>query len=107
MAKIYFTPDAFEDLNKIKSYITDELYSEQLTINTIKKITNRIRQLEDFSEIGFPLSSIISIEVPYRFFVCGNYNVFYKVECNEFYIIRVLYGRRNFMQIFFEKDIEK
>ena len=29
-----------------------------------------------FPEIGAPLSSIISLEVPYRFLVCGNYTAF-------------------------------
>ena len=83
MAKINFTPDALEDMKEIKAYITDELCSEQSAINTIEKIMKRIRQLADFPEIGAPLSSIISLEVPYRFLVCGNYTAFYKVEGDE------------------------
>ena len=67
----------------------------------------RIRQLADFPEIGAPLSSIISLEVPYRFLVCGNYTAFYKVDGNEVHIIRVLYGRRNFMQILFGKSYDE
>ena len=101
MAKINFTPDALEDMKEIKAYITDELCSEQSAINTIEKIMKRIRQLADFPEIGAPLSSIINLQVPYRFLVCGNYTAFYKVEGDEVHIIRVLYGRRNFMQILF------
>ena len=67
-------------------------------------IMKRIRQLADFPEIGAPLSSIISLEVPYRFLVCGNYTAFYKVEGDEVHIIRVLLSRRNFMQILFGKS---
>lgn len=78
-----------------------------MAINTIEKIMKRIRQLADFPEIGAPLSSIISLEVPYRFFVCGNYTAFYKVEGDEVHIIRVLYGRRNFMQILFGKSYDE
>ena len=104
MAKINFTPDALDDIKKIKVYITDELCGEQSAINMIEKIMKRIRQLADFPEVGASLSSIISIEVPYRFLVCGNYTVFYKVEGDEVHIIRVLYGRRNFMQILFGKS---
>ena len=76
MAKINFTPDALEDMKEIKAYITDDLCSEQSAINTIEKIMRRIRQLADFPEIDAPLSSIISLEVPYRFLVCGNYTAF-------------------------------
>ena len=106
MAKINFTPDALSDLKEIKSYITDELCSEQSAINTVGMITKRIRQLSDFPESGAPLSSIISVEVPYRFLVCGNYTAFYKVEGDIVHIIRVLYGRRNFMQILFGKKFD-
>ena len=70
------------------------------------KITKRIRQLADFPESGAHLSSIINCEVPYRFLVCGNYTAFYKVEAAEVHIIRVLYGRRNFMQILFGREFD-
>ena len=107
MAKINFTPDAMEDMKQIKAYITDELCSEQSAINTTQKIMKRIRQLGSFPDIGAPLSSIINHEVPYRFLVCGNYTAFYKVEGDEVNIIRVLYGRRNFMQILFGKSYDE
>ena len=106
MAKINFTPDALEDLKEIKKYITDELCSVESAINTIVKITKRIRQLADFPESGAPLSSIINLEVPYRFLVCGNYTAFYKVEADEVHVVRVLYGRRNFMQILFGREFD-
>ena len=106
MANIKFTPDALEDLKDIKTYITDELCSEQSAINTIEKIMKRIRQLGSFPEIGAPLSSIISLQVPYRFLVCGNYTAFYKIDGDDVYVIRVLYGRRNFMQILFGKSFD-
>ena len=107
MAKIKFTPDALEDMKDINAYITDELCSEQSAINTTQKIKKPLRQLADFPEIGAPLSSIISLEVPYRFLVCGNYTVFYKVDGNVVHIIRVLYGRRNFMQVLFGKSYDE
>ena len=107
MAKINFTPDAMEDMKQIKAYITDELCSEQSAINTTQKIMKRIRQLGSSPDTGAPLSSIINLEVPYRFLVCGNYTAFYKVEGDEVHIIRVLYGRRNFMQILFGKSYDE
>lgn len=107
MAKIDFTPDAVKDMKEIKAYIADELCSEQSAVNTMEKIMKRIRELADFPEIGAPLSSIIGLEVPHRFLVCGNYTVFYKIEGDEVHIIRVLYGRRNFMQILFGKSYDE
>ncbi len=103
MAKVAFTPGASEDMKGIKAYIADELCSEQAAVKTVQKIMERIRRLEDFPDIGAPLFSIIALEVPYRFLVCGNHIAFYKVDDNEVHIIRVLYGRRNFMQLLFGK----
>ena len=107
MTNINFTPDALEDLKEIKAYITEELCNEESAIRTVGNITKRIRRLADFPESGAPLSSIINLEVPYRFLVCGNYTAFYKVEANEVRIIRVLNARRNFMQILFGKAYDE
>lgn len=107
MAKIHFTPAAIEDMKGIKAYITDELCSEQAAIHTVKKIMDRIRQLTDFPASGAPLSSIMDLDVPYRFLVCGNYTAFYKVEGDTVCIIRVLHCRRNFMQILFGKSTDE
>lgn len=104
MAKINYSPAALEDLREIKSYISEELCSEPAAINTIEKIMKRIRQLADFPELGAPLSSIIDLEVSYRFLVCGNYIAFYKTDADNVYIIRVLYGKRNYLQILFGRN---
>lgn len=101
MAKIKFSPEAIADLQQTKAYITEELCNEQAAINTVANITRKIRMLADFPEIGAPLSSIIDFETDYRFLVCGKYTAFYRTENQAVNIIRVLYGRRNFMQILF------
>lgn len=106
MADISFSPKAVSDLQQTKAYITDELCNEQAAVNTIAKITGRIRKLAAFPEMGAPLSSIVDFETDYRFLVCGNYTVFYRFENQTVYIVRVLYGRRNFMRILFGEPNE-
>lgn len=101
MAKINFSPEAINDLQKIKEYISEDLYNEKAAVNTINIIMKNIRVLADFPKSGPSLSSIIGFPTNYRFLVCGNYNAFYRIEDDTVYIIRVLYCRRNFMQILF------
>lgn len=101
MAEIKFSSQAITDLQQTKAYITEELCNEQAAAGTVARITKRIRQLSDFPEIGAPLSSIVDFETNYRFLVCGNYTAFYRIENETVNIVRVLYGRRNFMQILF------
>jgi len=55
----------------------------------------------DNSRIGAPLDSITEVYSDYRFLVCGKYTVFYRVESNTIYVVRILYGRRDFMRILF------
>lgn len=62
-----------------------------------------VDELEDFSEIGAPLSSVTDIENDYRFLTSGNYMVFYRVNGQDVYIDRVLYCRRDYLRILFHE----
>lgn len=101
MAEIQLSPEAIKDLRLTKEYIAEELCNEQAAINTVAKITKRIRMLAEFPESGAPLSSVIDMESDYRFLVCGNYTAFYRLENGIVYIVRILYGQRNFVQVLF------
>ena len=101
MAEVKFSPEAIEDLQQIKTYIRDELCNEQAASAVIARIFQNIRTLEIFPESGAPLSSIVNFNTSYRFLVCGSYTAFYRTENGTVYIVRILYGRRDFMRILF------
>jgi len=101
MYNIVFSPEAIKDLEETKAYITKELCNEQAAIKTVSKILKNIRMLSQFPESGALLSSIVDFDTNYRFLACGNYVAFYRLEGLQVDIVRILYGRRNFMQILF------
>ena len=101
MYKISFSPEAVDDIKEMKQYIKDELCNEQAAKNTVAKILKKIKLLSDFPESGSSLSAIIGFDTDYRYLVCDNYIVFYRIENKNVLIVRVLYGRRNYMQILF------
>ena len=101
MYNIVFSPEAIKDLEETKTHITKELCNEQAAVKTVFKILKDIRMLSEFPESAPLLSSIVDFDTNYRFLVCGNYVAFYCIEENEVRIVRILYGRRNFMQILF------
>ncbi len=101
MYNIVFSPEAIKDLEETKAYITEELCNEKSAIKTVSKILKDICMLSTFPESGPSLSSIVDFDTNYRYLVCGNYVAFYRFEENEIKIVRILYGRRNFMQILF------
>lgn len=98
---IHYSPEAQNDLDEIWEYISVELCNPQVANNTINKIMNIVDELENFSKIGVPLSSVIDIENDYRFLTSGNYMVFYRLNGQNVYIDRVLYGKRDYLRILF------
>ena len=101
MTKIYFSPLANDDLQSIKEYISVDLASPKAAIDTVSRITKRIRNLEQMPKIGTPLSAICNVVTDYRFLVCRNYLIFYRYHVDTIYVIRVLYGKRDYLSILF------
>ena len=102
MAQIHISPEALSDLAEIKKYITMELDNPTAALNVVSKITKVIRGLEQFPDMGAPLSSIIDIQNDYRFLVTDNYLSFYRREGDAIFIVRVLYAKRDYLKVLFE-----
>lgn len=101
MKKLRMTPIALKDLKEIKSYISEELLSEEAALRTIKQIIESYERLVEFPLMGKKLSSVIYADKEYRFIIAEKYIIFYKVEEEFISIYRILYGRRNYMEILF------
>jgi addiction module RelE/StbE family toxin len=99
--KLHYTHEAQRDLDEIWDYIVSDLSNPSAAEQIVNRIMDAIEQLADFAEMGAPLSSVADIESDYRFIVCGNYLAFYRVDENEVYIDRILYGRRDYLRVLF------
>lgn len=106
MNKLFISPAAQEDLIEIKRYITEELGNPNSANKVIMRITKRLRDLIDFPQSGALLSLKINLDVSYRYIVCDNYLAFYRVEKDEIYVDRVMYGRRDYMKVLFDDNVE-
>lgn len=102
--KIHYSPESRRDLDDIWDYIVSELQNRSAAERVINRIIDAVDPLNNFAEMGTPLSSIADIGTDYRFLVSGNYMVFYRVQGNDIYIDRVLYGRSDYMSVLF-KDL--
>ena len=105
MAKLFISPEAQKDLLSIKQYIVEELNNPQAADNTVKNILLRMRLLIEQPMMGATLTTIGSHNTGYRFVSSGNYLIFYRTDSKSVHVVRVLYKRRDFMQILF-KDVE-
>ena len=104
MYNIVFSPEAIRDLEEAKRYITEELCNYIAAEKTVSAILNDIKMLSEFPESTPQLSSIVDFDTDYRFLVCGNYIAFYRIEDGFIRIVRILYGKRSFMQILFGEE---
>ena len=77
---IEYSPEAVADLQGIEEYISVELENPQSAEKIVDDIIDKIDNLSELPEIGSPLSSRVDVKTDYRYLVCGNYNVFYRVE---------------------------
>ncbi|MCD8367218.1 MAG: type II toxin-antitoxin system RelE/ParE family toxin [Clostridiales bacterium] len=101
--KLHYSPDALRDLDEIWEYIQVELSNPSAAANVVNDILDTLDRLEDFAEMGAPLSSVADVESNYRFIQSGNYLAFYRPEGTDIYIDRILYGRRDYLRILFDK----
>lgn len=99
MNKINLSAAAQRDLQDIRSYIAVDLDNISAAANTVKRITAKIRILQEHPLAGAALTAIADIDSDYRFLVAGNYLVFYRYFEQEIFVDRILYGRRNYLRI--------
>lgn len=102
--KILYTDEARCDLDSIWDYIVQ---NQQAAERLVNKIMDRVDQLEDFAESGMLLSSISEVIGEERFLVCENYLIFYHTGKSVVTVDRVLYGRRDYLSVLFDRTGEE
>lgn len=104
MYKVELSPQAVEDLKEIKSYIEDELQNPTAAKNTILKIIETYESLSISANSGILVQKYVSFETDYRFILANNYSIFYRIEDKTIKVVRILYSRRDFVNILFGEN---
>ena len=87
VCKIYYSPEAVNDLDEIYEYIQTELCNPPAALNVVNNILDIIDQLKDFPDMGARLSDAIDVETEYRFVISGNYMRFTGILTQRFMLI--------------------
>lgn len=101
MKKVIYTPKAKEDLLRIKEGIIENFGDEELAVRSMRKLTDKVKLLQDFPNMGIELEKISGIPSEYRYLFCKPNYVFYRVEKETVRIIRVLHERQDYMRTLF------
>ena len=100
MKNIDLSPEALNDLRRIKAYITAE-YGENSAQKIVGSIMDSIDNLRIFPDIGTSIFERYGIECDYLHVVSNHNYIFYRNEGESVRVIRVLNERQDFMYTLF------
>lgn len=106
MPLIRISPAAHQDLVEIMAYIADELNSPEAAGRIVTKIVNICERLAEFPLSGARLAAIVGQDIQHRYLVCNNYLIFYIADAEYVSICKILYGKRNYLNILFSEEID-
>ena len=89
MMKLRINPIVAEDLKNIKEYIAED--NEEMAVKTIQEI---------YARMGADLAKRVSFRTDYKYVICGNYVVLYKIGKEYVEIYRVVNRYQDITQIF-------
>ena len=97
--KLHYAPEARRDLDEIWDYIASDLENRTSADRVVNQILDAADQLEIFPALGTLLSSIANVDSDYRYLTSGSYLIFYRIQQNDIFIERILYGRRDYLRV--------
>ena len=96
---IEYSKEAKQDLIGIKQYIKYNLQEPEIAKKLISKIRTEINKLKDNPEIYTIIDDDIIKKLEIRKLIVDNYIIFYRIKDNNIQIVRIMYGRRNWINL--------
>ena len=97
--KIEYSKDSKADLAGLKRYIKYNLQEPQTAENLISKIKSEIRKLKDNPEKFGVIDDDYIKKIEIRKLIVNNYIVFYRIIDDNIQIVRIMYGKRNWINL--------
>ena len=94
---IEYSKEAKQDLIEIKKYIKYNLQEPESANKLITKIRTEIHELSNNPQIYAIIDDDFIKRFEIRKLIVDNYIVFYRVQNYNIQIVRIMYGRRNWI----------
>ena len=94
-----YSKKSIKDIQAIGDYIEFELCNPNAAEQFVQGITKKIDNLLQFPEIGSMVDFEYEMEHIFRYVKYNNYMAFYHLEKEIIYIDRVIYAKREYIQI--------
>lgn len=96
---IFFSDEARKDLVTLANYIKYSLNESKIAKKKVMKIKQAIYKLQDNPKIYPIIQEDILERYNLRKFMIDKHIVFYTIIDKTIYIVRILYGRRNWLKL--------
>ena len=96
---IEYSKEAKEDLVGIKQYIKYNLQEPETAQKLISKIKNEINNLKHNPKIYSIIDDDIIKKFEIRKLIVNNYIIFYRIKNDNIEIVRIMYERRNWINL--------
>lgn len=96
---VEYSRDSKQDLIEIKRYIKYNLQEPEVAQKLISKIRKEINKLKNSPEIYSIIDDDIIRKLETRKFLEDNYIIFYRIKNNCIQVVRIMYGRRNWIDL--------
>ena len=96
---IEYSKESKEDLIGIKQYIKYNLQESEIANKLISNIRKSIKTLKDNPEIYTIIDDEMIRKLEIRKLIVDNYIVFYRIKDDSIEIVRIMYGRRNWINL--------
>ena len=96
---IEYSKESKQDLIGIKKYIKYNLQEQEIAQKLITKIRTQIDSLKYSPEIYAIIDDDIIKKLEIRKLIVDNYIVFFRIKNDSIQIVRIMYGRRNWINL--------
>ena len=96
---VEYSKESKQDLIDIKKYIKYNLQEPDTAKRLINKIRTEINKIIDKPELYAIIDDDFIKKLEIRKIIVDNYIVFYRINNKTIQIVRVLYGRRNWINL--------
>ncbi len=104
--KLYYAPQARNDLIEIREYISQHLQNPIAAKNVTSKILKTAGLLGGQPRLGFSVAEKTGRETDTLCMFSGNYGIFYKVTDQGILVLRILDARTDYMRFVFAEEAE-
>ena len=96
---VEYSKESKQDLIEIKQYIKYNLQEPETAQRIISKIRNEINNLKYNPKICSIIDDDMIKKLEIRKLVVDNYIIFYRIKNYNIEIVRIMYGRRNWINL--------